>query len=137
MKSYDVQSIYISATRDHVHEFVSKPENLPKWTNAFAQADSNQAEMRTPSGSILVTLKTESHPEAGTVDWHMGMPDGSVGHAYSRVTGDGKNASIFSFVLMAPPVPLERLEGALAEQMKTLSSELKNLKGIIESNDRR
>ena len=64
------------------------------------------------------------------------MPDGSVGHAYSRVTGDGKNASIFSFVLMAPPVPLERLEGALAEQMKTLSSELKNLKGIIESNDR-
>lgn len=136
MKNYDVQSIHISATRDQVHAFVSKPENLPKWTHAFAYADSNQAEMRTPSGSIRVALKTESHSEAGTVDWHMGMPDGSVGHAFSRVTVDGKNASIFSFVLMAPPVPLERLEGALAEQMKTLASELKNLKGIIESNDR-
>lgn len=137
MKNYDIQSIHIRATRDQVFEFVSKPENLPKWTHAFAQADSKRAEMRTPSGLLQVTLKSESHPEAGTIDWHMGMPDGSVGHAYSRVTADGNNASIFSFVLMAPPVPLEQLEGALAEQMKMLSLELKTLKEVVESNDRR
>lgn len=135
MKNHDVQSIRISAPWQRVHAFVAKPENLPKWTHAFSRADQKQAEMRTPAGAMMIELKTEANGQAGTVDWRMGLPNGLTGHAYSRITPDGQDASIYSFVLMAPPVPLEKLEGALSEQMKTLSSELKSLKEIIEKND--
>jgi hypothetical protein len=58
----------------------------------------------------------------------MTFPDGSVGTAYSRVTPDGEYRSVFSFVLMAPPVPLEELEGALEAQRKVLANELVRLK---------
>ncbi|WP_346914182.1 hypothetical protein [uncultured Roseibium sp.] len=63
----------------------------------------------------------------------MTFPDGSVGTAYSRVTPDGAEKSIYSFVLMAPPVPLEMLEGALSEQMGILARELVELKTRLEA----
>jgi hypothetical protein len=43
---------------------------------------------------------------------------------------DGK--SIYSFILLAPPVPIEKLEGTLKEQEGILSKELRNLKRILE-----
>ena len=71
--------------------------------------------------------------EAGTIDSIMTMPDGSIGKAFSRVTenNDGKSA-IYSFVLMAPPVPLAEIEGTLEMQKKQLAQELIHLKSILE-----
>jgi hypothetical protein len=63
----------------------------------------------------------------------MTFPDGSVGTAYARVTPDGENRAVFSFVLMAPPVPLEAMEGALEVQRKILAEELVRLKTILEA----
>ncbi len=68
----------------------------------------------------------------GTIDWKMTFPDGAIGVAYSRVTPDGEARSVYSFVLMAPPVPLEALEGALKAQSETLAKELLRLKDILE-----
>jgi hypothetical protein len=42
--------------------------------------------------------------------------------------------SIYTFVLEAPPVPLERLEGALAEQSRILIKELATLARRIGEN---
>jgi hypothetical protein len=63
----------------------------------------------------------------------MTFPGGAVGTAYARVTPNGENRSIFSFVLMAPPVPLEAVEGALDAQRKMLAEELQRLKTILEA----
>ena len=41
--------------------------------------------------------------------------------------------SVYSFVLMAPPVPLEALEGALSTQMAVLAQELQTLKARLEA----
>ena len=91
------------------------------------------AELVTPNGAVPIRLETIARSEQGTVDWKMTFPDGSVGAAYSRITPDGMDASIYSFVLMAPPVPLEALEGALAEQMGILAGELAELKERLEA----
>ena len=56
----------------------------------------------------------------------MTFPDGSVGRAFSRLVDHG-GRSLFTFVLLAPPVPLEQVEGALAEQSRTLREELRTL----------
>ena len=79
--------------------------------------------MVTPSGSVEVGLRVESSRAAGTIDWFMTFPDGSVGRAFSRLIDLG-NRTLYSFVLMAPPLPLEQLEGALEEQARVLREEL-------------
>ena len=48
------------------------------------------------------------------------FPDGSVGLAQSRVTETTRGTCIYSFVLHAPPVALEQVEGALEAQRATL-----------------
>ena len=57
-KNFDVQSIGIGANHKDVFEFVSKPQNLPLWTNAFSKADDKSAILTTPQGEIPIELKT-------------------------------------------------------------------------------
>lgn len=133
MKTFDVQSIGIARPAGEVFAFVADPANLPKWTHAFKRADKTSAELATPNGAVPIALETTAQDIHGTIDWKMTFPDGSVGHAYSRVTPDGADRAVYSFVLMAPPVPLEALEGALSAQMQILAEELKALKARFEA----
>ncbi|WP_424989416.1 SRPBCC family protein [Flagellimonas sp.] len=134
-QNFDVQSIAINADPKKVFEFVAEPANVPKWAIGFSDVKDNTAYMQTPNGKMQVGLKMSSNRALGTVDTVMEMPDGSIGKAYSRVIpNDEGQSTIFSFVLMAPPVPLELLEGTLEEQRKQLAEELQLLKKILESN---
>jgi hypothetical protein len=133
MKTFDVQSVAIDRRFDTVFDYISDSRNLPQWTEAFAAADDTTATLNTPRGEVAIALETRAHRETGAVDWIMTFPDGTVGAAYSRITPDGSTRSVYSFVLMAPPVPLEELEGALSAQMVTLSHELAALRTRIEA----
>jgi hypothetical protein len=132
MKTFDVQSVAIEAPVKRVFSIVADPANLPRWTDAFKRADARSARMETPDGVVDIALKTDARVDAGTVDWTMQFPDGAIANAYSRVTPDGDDGSIYSFVLMAPPVPLEALEGTLDAQRRTLADELARLKELVE-----
>lgn len=131
MKNFDVQSVGLPVSAKAAYAYISQPTNLPKWTNAFARADDTTADLVTPDGAVPIQLNTIASPDAGAVDWIMTFPDGSEGAAYSRITPNGPDESIYSFVLMAPPVPLEALEGALEAQKGILATELEKLKGLI------
>ncbi|WP_437398783.1 SRPBCC family protein [Flagellimonas lutimaris] len=132
-KNYDVQSININATPEKVFKFLAEPTNLPKWAMGFSEVDETSALMETPNGKMKIGLVNIINKEAGTIDSIMTMPDGSIGKAFSRVTenNDGKSA-VYSFVLMAPPVPLEKIEGTLEMQKQQLAQELVHLKSILE-----
>ena len=130
--NFDVQSIDINLKPNLVYDFISKPENLPLWTNAFSNIKENSAVMEAPMGKIEIGLETITSKSVRTIDWIMTMPDGSIGKAFSRVSENGENA-IYSFVLLAPPVPLEQIEGALSVQKLVLAEELKKLKNILET----
>jgi hypothetical protein len=132
IKSHSVQSVLIDAPVSKVFDFIADPLNLPRWTSAFKKADQHYALLSTPMGEIEIELLTKSSKATGTIDWHMKMPDGNIGKAYSRVVEDPDGRSIYSFVLLAPPVPVEKIEGTLAEQEVILSNELKNLNRILE-----
>lgn len=132
MRLFDVQAIEISAPAASVFEFVRDPRHLPQWATAFESADEERARLATPAGIAHVGLRTVAAPSAGTIDWRLEFPDGSVGLAHSRVTETNRGTCIYSFVLHAPPVPLEHLEGALDAQRATLRKELATLKSLIE-----
>jgi hypothetical protein len=133
MKMFDVQSIEIMAPRESVFAFLREPGNLPKWAQAFVFAGEGRARLATPSGSIDIALDVSVESGAGTVDWRLTFPDGGVALAQSRVTETTRGTSIYSFVLHAPPVALELVEGALEAQMATLKSELATLKSLVEA----
>jgi hypothetical protein len=132
LKMHDVQSIAIKAPPAAVFAYVAEPANLPHWTAAFSSAGAGSAKLRSPSGEVDIQLETIAHEKAGTVDWIMTFPDRTIGQAFSRITPDGPSGSVYCFLLMAPPVPLEAVEGALDMQKSQLAEELLNLKRIME-----
>ena len=78
-----------------------------------------------------VELEVKASASEGTIDWHVTFPDGSVATAYSRVVPESAQDSVYSFILMAPPVPLEQLEGTLNQQAHILREELTKLNAIL------
>ena len=132
--NFDVQSIAINANPGKVFDFIAEPTNVPKWAKGFSEVDGVSALMETPNGKMKIGMEMQCDYGRGTIDTIMTMPDGSIGKAFSRVVeNNGGDSSIFSFVLLAPPVPLEKIEGTLAEQKKQLAEELVLLKSILES----
>jgi hypothetical protein len=132
IKNHDVQSIYIQAPPTKVFDFIANPENLPKWTNAFKEADRQSALLSTPNGDLKIGLTTKTNRESGTIDWYLSLPDGSLGTAYSRVVSAPDKRTIYSFILIAPPAPIEKIEGVLVQQMELLRNELQKLRSILE-----
>jgi hypothetical protein len=132
MRTFDVQGIEIIAPRHRVFEFLREPGNLPRWAHAFVSAEEGRARLETPTGTVDIALDVLSDANAGVVDWRLTFPDGSIGVAHSRVTESTRGTSIYSFVLHAPPVALEDIEGALDAQRVLLQSELTTLKSLME-----
>jgi hypothetical protein len=131
MKTFDVQSIEINAPLERAFGYLADPHNLPSWTAAFKRVRDGRALMVTGAGQVEIELEVDASRAQGTVDWIMTFPDASIARAYSRlVNNDGK--CIYSFVLTAPPVPLEQLEGALEQQSRTLHEELGVLRKKLE-----
>jgi len=131
VKTFDVQSIELEVPMERAFAYLADPARLPDWTSAFARVQDGRALLRTPAGETEIDLAVEARAEAGTVDWKMGFADGSVAMAFSRLVPSGGERCIYSFVLMAPPVPLEQLEGALAVQSSTLTEELGTLRRVL------
>lgn len=132
MRMFDVQGIEIVAKRARVFEFLREPSNLPQWAHAFVSAEGGRARLETPTGTVDVGLGVSADAETGTVDWRLAFSDGSVGVAHSRITDTTRGTCIYTFVLHAPPVALEHVEGALEAQRALLQSELETLKSLME-----
>jgi hypothetical protein len=132
MRTFDVQGIEIEVPQRTVFEFLQEPRHLPRWAQAFASVDDGRARFETPAGAVDIGLAVFANADAGTVDWRLTFPDGTVGLAQSRVTGTTRGTSIYSFVLHAPPLALEDLEGALDAQRVILRHELDALKELLE-----
>ena len=128
MRDFDVQAIELAGPLERAFQFVADPRTLPEWTHAFRSVAGGQALLATPKGSVEVGLEVRASLEWGTVDWIMTFPDGSVGRAFSRLVPLDHARTLYSFILLAPPVPLEQVEGALAEQAKVLTQELAALR---------
>jgi len=127
MRDFDVQTIEIAGPFGAAFEYIADARNLPEWTHAFRSVSERRAVLATPKGSVEVDLEVRASQEHGTVDWFMMFPDGSVARAFSRLVRLGEDRTVYSFLLLAPPVPLESVEGALAEQVQVLREELATL----------
>ncbi|HSE41810.1 MAG TPA: SRPBCC family protein [Acidobacteriota bacterium] len=131
MKNFDVQAILIEAPFGKVFHYIADAQNLIEWTSAFKSVSDGRALLETPNGQVEIGLKVSQSFKLGTIDWKMSFPDGSIGVAYSRVLDAGNLGSIYSFVLMPPPLPLEKVEGTLMQQSEVLKEELNRLRLLL------
>jgi hypothetical protein len=132
MRTFDVQSTEIQAPFESAFTYIADPRTLPEWTHAFASVNGRRAVMRTPGGTEQVGLEVIASRDSGVIDWKMIFSDGQIASAWSRLVSHREDRVTYTFVLPAPPVPLETLEGALAEQSKTLATELAMLTRVLE-----
>jgi hypothetical protein len=133
MDAFRVESVRIKAAFDRVFEYIAAAQNLPEWTHAFKSVHNGKALMATPAGQIEVNLKVNSSRSEGTIDWYIRFPDGNEATAYSRLVPESSESCVYSFVLLAPPIPLAQLEGALNQQVEILREELKKLNQVFDS----
>ena len=131
MKTFDVQTVGINSSFDKAFRYVADVRNLPEWTSAFKTVSNGKALLETSDGAVEIELKVNASRDQGTIDWMMRFPDGSLGAAYSRVVEVEKSRCVYTFILMAPPVPLEQLEGTLQQQSQILKEELGRLASVL------
>jgi uncharacterized protein YndB with AHSA1/START domain len=132
MRTYDVQEIEIEVPAYRAYALLADPAQLPRWTDAFERADQTGATLRTPTGVVRVGLEVQAFQDRGVVDWKMSFGDGTTGWAHSRLVPLAEHRCVYTFVLHAPPMALEAVEGALEAQRATLARELQRLKDILE-----
>jgi hypothetical protein len=126
MRTFDVQSIELDVPCADAFTYLADPATLPEWTRAFSAAGGGRATMMTPRGTVQVDLRVDASEAHGTIDWTMTFPAGEIAKASSRLITHGTK-TIYTFVLEAPPVPLEELEGTLEAQSRILAEELATL----------
>jgi len=131
MKTFNVQTIEIDLPFDQVFDYIADAQTLSEWTNAFKSVSNGKAVMATPNGAIEIKLTVQAARNQGTIDRIMTFPNGSVATAYSRVISPDPGRSLYSFILLAPPVLLEQLEGALEAQSDILREELAQLRATL------
>jgi len=130
---FDVKNTALNVPYEQAFAYISDVSNLPFWANAFVKINADgSAIMQTEQGQVPIKLGVTADVNRGTVDWKMTFPDDSQGMAYSRIISLSDQSSAYSFLLTPPPVPLEMLEGALAQQANILEQELITLKSILE-----
>jgi len=132
MRSFDVQSIELACDYERAFHYISMPENLVEWTAFFKSVQNGRATIRTPDGELEIGLEVKANQSVGNVDWFMTMPDGAEGRAFSRLVPNRPHSTIYTFILLAPPVPLEKLEGTLQQQVGILREELAQLNRILD-----
>jgi len=130
-KAYAIESIELKAPLKTAFDYIANTANLLAWTHAFKAVREGSALMETPNGAMEVGLEVKASEQAGTIDWYIKFPDGSVSAAFSRLIPLSSERTVYSFILLAPPVPLEQLEGALSQQTLILRDELSTLCRIV------
>jgi len=130
-RAFAVESVELNAPLKAAFDYIANTSKLPEWTHAFKGVREGHAVMETPNGTVEVGLEVRASEPHGTIDWYITFPDGNVAVAYSRLVPRNTERVVYSFILLAPPVPLEQLEGALSQQTAILRDELRKLSTIL------
>src|SRR5207244_13402181 len=99
MKSFDVQGIELRVPFEKAFTFIGDPNQLPRWTSAFARVANRRAVMRTPKGEVEIDLAVRASADQGTVYWSMTFPAGSAATASSMLAGIEQAVRDDSFIL--------------------------------------
>lgn len=122
-------SVSIECPPGRVYEFVSNPENLPKWATAFCRSVRESAGewiMETPDGPM--TIKFVGRNDFGVLDHTVTVKPGVKILNPMRVVPNGSGSEIIFTVFQSPGVSNE----AFAKDAGMVEGDLRTLKTVLE-----
>ena len=123
-------SVVLDAPFATVFEFLSCPENMPKWAVHFCRAIEHvdgEYYVETPKGRIM--YRQQPQQAAGVLDAWGGPDEGRLAHFPSRLVDLGGGRCLYMFTMLQyPGVP----DSEFVTMSASLAEELEELKRQIE-----
>jgi len=127
-------SVAINCDRKKVYEFVSNPENLPKWAKMFCRSikKSNGGWIvETPQGPVKVRFTRKN--EFGILDHYVNPAPGVEVFVPMRVVPNGSGSEVIFTLFQLAGMSDEKC----AEDIRWVEQDLKTLKRILEGTKRK
>jgi hypothetical protein len=124
----DTQTATLPCSAAQLFDFLSDPENLPRWAVGFCRGirpNGDEWLVRTAHGEVGLRYVTDR--ALGVIDYHMSPAPGVEATAFSRVVPNGDGA-VYVFTQLQPPgMP----DGVFAGQATALTEELRVLEAVV------
>jgi hypothetical protein len=121
-------SVSIGRNPNEVYEFVSNPENLPKWAQGLGKSVRKQGTewiVDTPQGPMKIRF-AEKNP-FGVLDHYLTTASGVVVYVPMRVVSNGTGSEVIFTLLQLPDMPDEKFD----QDMKLVEKDLGTLKELL------
>ena len=122
-------SVSIGCHPGKVYEFVSNPENLPKWATAFCKSvRKSNADwiMETPQGPMKFRFVEKN--DFGVLDHYVNPPPGVEVYVPMRVLTNGSGSEVIFTLFQLSDISDDRF----AEDIGLVEKDLRTLKNILE-----
>lgn len=131
MTTHPAHNIDVTIERPlvEVYDFVSKPENFPRWASGLATAIEPEGDhwvAETPEGRVLIRFSPQN--DFGVLDHRVTMPSGVEVYIPMRVVTNGAGAEVI-FTLFSTPGMTEEI---LERDMEWVRGDLATLKQLLE-----
>ncbi len=124
------QSEHYNATPTTVFDFISRPENLPKWAISYAQSVRKEGDdyyILTPAGEMIEIFEIDE--KTGVIEMRCGPTKEQLWNWPCRVSSDNLGGSIVTFTCIQMP---DQAEDEFDGQCISLKSELQNIRPFVE-----
>ena len=122
-------SVSIRRHPNKVYEFVSNPENLPKWAKGLGESVRKQGGdwiVETPKGPMKIRFTEKNN--LGVLDHYVTIASGAEVHVPMRVLPNGAGSEVLFTLFRLPDMSDEKY----AEDMKLVEHDLQTLKDLME-----
>ena len=112
-----------------MYEFVSNPENIPKWAKGLGKSVRKQGTYwiaDSPQGSVKFRFAEKN--DFGVVDHHVTTASGIDVYVPMRVLANGTGSEVLLTLFRLPDMTGEKY----AEDMKMVEQDLQTLKDLLE-----
>jgi hypothetical protein len=122
-------SVYIESHPDKVNEFVSTPENLPRWATTFVKSLKKvNGEWIAETSMGAMRFRFTEMNRFGVSDQYIRPASGPEIYVPIRVLPNNSGSEVIFTLLRLPEMSNERL----AEDARMVESDLKTLKKVLE-----
>jgi hypothetical protein len=129
MMSSRTLSVSIRCSPDKVYEFVTDPQNLPKWAQGLGQSVRKQGPdwiVDTPQGPMKIRFADQN--QFGVMDHTVTTPTGFEVYVPIRVLANGSGSEVIFTLFRLPDMTDEKY----AEDMRLVEGDLRALKDLLE-----
>ena len=129
MMSSRTLSASIRCSPGKVYEFVTNPQNLPKWAQGLGQSVRKQGPdwiVDTPQGPMKIRFANQNR--FGVMDHYVTTPSGVEVYVPMRVLANGSGSEVVFTLFRLPDMSDEKY----AEDMQLVERDLRGLKDILE-----